>query len=81
MVALNPTYRIFLNIVSLSVLPSRQTNMGNNNFHRLVFKLLASNGKTNKVPLTSCDIAMAMNFDIIATAICSLVKPLQPLLV
>ena len=50
--------------------------MKNKNFHRLVFKLLTSNAK-NKVSLTSYDVAMATNFDIIATAICSLVKALQ----
>ena len=50
--------------------------MKNKNFHRLVFKLLASNSK-NKVSLTSYDVAMTTYFDVIATAICSLIKPLQ----
>ena len=50
--------------------------MKNKNFHRLVFKLLVSNGK-NMVSLTSYHVAMATNFDVIATAICSLVKPSQ----
>ena len=50
--------------------------MKNKNFHGLVFKLLASNGK-NKVSLTSYDVAIATNLDVTATTICSLVKPLQ----
>ena len=50
--------------------------MKNKNFHRLFFKLLASNGK-NKVSLTSYDVAMATNIEVIANAICSLVKTIQ----
>ena len=44
-VALKPSYRIFLNIVRLFVLSSRQKYLKSKNFHRLVFKILASNGK------------------------------------
>ena len=43
--------------------------MKNKNFHRLVFKLLDSNGK-NAVSLTSYDVAMETYIDVTATKIC-----------
>ena len=44
--------------------------MKNKNFHRLV----SLKRQKNKVSLTSYGVAMATNFDVIATAICSLIK-------
>ena len=44
-VALNPAYRIFLNIVKMFVLLIRQRCIKTKNFRRVVFELLASKSK------------------------------------